>query len=196
MTVRSLGLSDSVRSPLLLIVLAGLGAAAHAGDEGNSRTDSACPRAEVLEHVLAQFRLYGPLSEKREYFGFIFRANAGIESSVTRGSVCGANQFCGLKTAPAAAGIPKGAKVLGEWHTHPHVEGSRNLSVEDVRGARINSRIRCYTAFYAASDGRIFAWDPRSSSVPTAMASRSELGNYRDAAPDTVAEVAIPPASR
>jgi hypothetical protein len=26
------------------------------------------------------------------------------------------------------------------------------------------------------------------------MASRSELGNYRDAAPDTVAEVAIPPA--
>jgi len=148
-----------------LIVLVGLSAAAHAEDEQHSSPDPACPRSEVLAHVQAQFRLYGPLSERREYFGFIYRSNGEVESSVAMGRVCGNNHVCGIKIAPAAKGIPAGAKVLGEWHTHPLVDGSRNLSVQDVRGAFHNRHIRCYTAFYSAPNGDIYRWDVSQTSV-------------------------------
>ena len=162
-----------------MIVLVGLSAAAHAEDDADSRPDPSCPRAAVLAHVQAQFRVYGPLSERREYFGFIFFSNDEIESSVAKGKICGTNHFCGLQTAPAAANIPKGAKVLGEWHTHPH-GGSRNLSAEDVRGAFRNRHIRCYSAFYSAPNGDIWRWDTSQTSVPTAMNTREYVGNHHD----------------
>lgn len=179
MTVQSLSSSDSVRSPFLLIVLVGLSAAAYADDEQDPGADRACPRAAVLAHVLAQFREYGPLSEKREYFGFIYLSNGEVESSVAKGRVCDSSYFCGVKTEPAAKGIPVGSKVLGEWHTHPH-GGSRNLSAEDVRGAFHNRHIRCYSAFYSAPNGDIYRWDTYQTSVPTAMNTREYVGNHHD----------------
>lgn len=191
MTVHPSSSWNSARSSFLLIVLVGLSAAAHAEDEQHSSPDPACPRSEVLAHVQAQFRLYGPLSERREYFGFIYRSNGELESSVAMGSVCGDNQFCGIKIAPAAKGIPAGAKVLGEWHTHPLVEGSRNLSVQDVRGAFHNRHIRCYTAFYSAPNGDIYRWDVSQTSVPTAMNTREYLGNHHD--PPVVAVAPLRP---
>ena len=131
-------------------------------------------------HVRQQFAVYGPQSQDREYFGFVFSLNGQVRSAVIRGSRCPHDRSCGIDTAKAARLIPPGAKVLGEWHTHPHEVKSRLLSMEDVRGAHANRRIRCYTAFYAASDGDIFGWDPARDSVPTAMASRIALGNYRE----------------
>jgi hypothetical protein len=67
---------------------------------------------------------------------------------------------------------------LGEWHTHPHQSGSRQLSKFDVRGANKNAHIRCYSAYYADPAGEIYGWDPASTSVMTAMASRVSLGRY------------------
>jgi len=189
MTVQSLSSSDSVRSPFLFILLAGLSAAAYAEDERDSSADPACPRVEVLAHVQAQFRLYGPLSERREYFGFVYRSNGEVESSVAIGNVCSSNQFCGLKIAPAAKAIPAGAKVLGEWHTHPRIDGSRNLSVADVRGAFQNRHIRCYSAFYSAPNGDIYRWDVSQTSVPTAMNTREYVGNHHDPPAVAVADL-------
>jgi hypothetical protein len=184
MTVQALSTTDSVWSLIwrfcFQIFLAGTYAAAHAEGNQESGADLECARAEVLAHVQEQFRLYGPLSLKREYFGFVYRFNGAIQSSVTQGHVCGTNHACGVDTTPAAKGIPPGAKVLGEWHTHPRDDGSRNLSTEDVRGAYGNRRIRCYTAHYSQPDGDIHSWDINSDSVPVAMVSRVRLGNYRD----------------
>ena len=157
-------------------------AAAQAEGDLESAADPACTHTEVFAHVLEQFRRYGPLSGEREYFGFIYRYNEVIQSSVIRGHVCGTNHVCGVDTRPAAKGIPPGAKVLGEWHTHPHVDGSRNLSAADVLGAYRNRRIRCYAAFYSQPDGDIHTWNVNVGSVPVAMASRVRLGNYRDPA--------------
>lgn len=137
-----------------------------------------CFRAEVETHVREQFALYGPLSERREYFGFIYRHHDVIQSAVTRSGECHEGN-CLTETAQAAALIPRGAKVLGEWHTHPH-DGSSLLSAEDVRGARNNQHIRCYSAFYSKPDGEILSWEPVSTSVPTAMASRAIVGNYAE----------------
>lgn len=78
-----------------------------------------------------------------------------------------------------SASVPLSAKVLGEWHTHPH-GGSRSLSKEDVRGAYNNHHISCYVAFYSTPSGEIYAWSPRHLSVPVAMASRMPLANYRE----------------
>jgi hypothetical protein len=161
------------------LALAGLCAAASAEEIQESGADLACARAEVREHVLEQFRIYGPLSRNREYFGFIYRSQAGIQSSVIRGGACGTNDACGVDTAPAARGIPPGAKVLGEWHTHPQVVGSRVLSNADVLGAYRNRRIRCYSAYYSQPDGEILSWDVNTDSVPVAMNPTLTLGNWR-----------------
>jgi hypothetical protein len=77
----------------------------------------------------------------------------------------------------AGSRIPSGAKVLGEWHTHPH-GGAPQLSHHDERGAHRNRHVRCYTAFYSNPGGQIFAWNPAETSVPTAMASRERVGRY------------------
>ena len=81
--------------------------------------------------------------------------------------------------------------MLGEWHTHPLVDGSRNLSVQDVRGAFHNRHIRCYTAFYSAPNGDIYRWDVSQTSVPTAMNTREYLGNHHD--PPVVAVAPLRP---
>ncbi len=148
-----------------------------------------CFADEVEAHVLRQFGIYGPLSAEREHFGFIFRHDGGIGSAVSRGSPCRWTEACEVDTRVAAALIPKGAKVLGEWHTHPHVTGSQSLSPEDVRGANRNVRISCYRAFFSTSSGEIYSWNPHSTFVRMAMATSVRLGNYRQkAAPVHVAD--------
>jgi hypothetical protein len=102
-----------------------------------------CPLDAVDAHVREQIAKYGPLSSDREYFGFIFIVKGEIGSAITRGRLCYSHTSCAVDTALAAPRIPKGAKVLGEWHTHPKLS-SALLSDDDVRGAQNNRRIRCY----------------------------------------------------
>lgn len=148
-----------------------------------------CPQDEVEVHVFGQLRQYLPLSQVREYFGFVYRLGGQLGSSVVRGAICPNSRECGVDSRAAAVGIPAGAKVLGEWHTHPR-EASRALSDEDVDGAHANRHIRCYAAFYGAGDGKMYRWDPRQSSVAAAMASRERLQP-----PAAVAAVAQPKGS-
>ncbi len=140
---------------------------------------SECFTAEVEAHVLEQFRIYGPLSRKREYFGFIYRIDGVIGSAITRGIVCRWTEPCEVNTRRAAEKIPEGAKVLGEWHTHPHESGSLLLSDADVRGANDNRHIRCYRAFFSTSNGEVFSWDPNVVVVSVAMSNAIRQGNYR-----------------
>jgi proteasome lid subunit RPN8/RPN11 len=136
-----------------------------------------CASGVVVEHVLGQIAAYGPRSRGHEYFGFIYRHEGRIASAVVRGSGCPVPASCGVNTREAAAQIPARAKVLGEWHTHPH-GGSATLSREDVRGAHANRNIRCYAAFFAKPEGEICAWDPRRDSVAGAMSSCVAVGRY------------------
>jgi len=138
-----------------------------------------CFADEVEAHVLEQFSIFGPFSTDREYFGFIYRHEGVIASAVSRGGKCRGTQSCGVRTRAAAALIPKGARVLGEWHTHPRAMSAQNLSPEDVRGAYNNRHFHCYRAFYSESDGDIHSWNPHESSVLRAMASTVRLGSYR-----------------
>jgi len=138
-----------------------------------------CRRADVEAHARLQFSLYGPLSIDREYFGFIYLHGGAIGSAVIRGQKCPDRHRCGVNTSEAAARIPRGAKVLGEWHTHPQ-GGSGALSTDDVRGAHNNRHIRCYVAFYGKPTGEVYAWDPHQTSVPTAMTTRTPIGNFRE----------------
>jgi hypothetical protein len=138
-----------------------------------------CFTEEVEAHVIAQFRIHGPLSRDREYFGFVYRYEGKIESATARGTPCHSGQPCEVKTARAAAKIPKGAKVLGEWHTHPREFAADTLSLADVRGANDNRHIRCYRAFFSTSKGHIFTWDANATAVRAAMESMALLGDYR-----------------
>lgn len=144
-----------------------------------------CFTEEVEAHVIEQFQIHGPLSRDREYFGFVFRYQGKIESATERGRRCNSRQSCEVRTAGAAAKIPKGAKVLGEWHTHPREQGVETLSPEDVRGANDNRHIRCYRAFFSTPGGNILTWDTNATAVVAAMKTKVLLGNYRklDAAP-------------
>jgi hypothetical protein len=138
-----------------------------------------CLREQVDAHVRDQIRLYGPQSVRREYFAFVYVYQGAIASAVVRSSQCVNSGRCSVQTAASAQLIPKGAHVLGEWHTHPH-GGSGTLSMEDVRGAYNNRHLRCYAPYYAKPNGEILTWDPHKTSVPTAMASRVLIGNYSD----------------
>lgn len=151
---------------------------AQAEDAPRPAPQSECNIAAVISHVQEQFRIYGPKSQKHEYFGFIYRVDGQLASAVVRGNQCRGPDGCTVDTAPAAKRIPRQAKVLGEWHTHAHLNGSQRLSIEDVRGASRNAHIRCYSAYYAGPGGEIYGWDPGSSSVPVAMAKRTSLGTY------------------
>ena len=138
-----------------------------------------CHRVEVDAHVRQQFSIYGPLSIDREYFGFIFLHEGALGSAVVRGNSCARTFECGVNNSAAARAIPLGAKVLGEWHTHPK-GGSTTLSEADVTGAYRNRHIRCYVAFYGKPTGEVYSWDPQQTSVPTAMATRTLIGNFRE----------------
>ena len=162
-----------VFGPVWILLAASL--AARAGEA----TPTACFEDEVLLHVRAQFAFYGPRSSQYEYFGFIYRKDGRVESAVTHDFGCRGQMECVVNTAFALKRIPKGAKVLGEWHTHPHFHEADALSMEDVRGAQANRHIRCYTAFYSSHDGDIYRWDLDSPTVAVAMASRTWIGNYR-----------------
>ncbi len=140
-----------------------------------------CLPQVVDAHVLEQFRIYGPLSSRREYFGYIYRIGGLVRSATTHGSVCRWSEPCEVNTRRAASKIPGGAKVLGEWHTHPRESGSQRLSEADVRGANHNRRIRCYRTYFSTAHGDIFSWNPDAADVSTAMASAVGLGNYKGA---------------
>lgn len=142
-------------------------------------TPTACFEDEVLLHVRAQFAIYGPRSTQYEYFGFIYRKDGRIDSAVTHDFDCRGQMDCVVNTAFALARIPKGAKVLGEWHTHPQFHASDALTMEDVQGAQANRHVRCYTAFYSTPDGDIYRWNLDARTVADAMASRTRVGNYR-----------------
>jgi hypothetical protein len=137
---------------------------------------SGCYWPEVQTHVRHLYAIYGPMSIKNEFFGFIYRDGARVDSAVVRSRNCVLGN-CEVDVAIAAQRIPPGARVLGEWHTHPR-SGSWELSMLDVRGAYRNRNVACYAAYFSRPDGRIFAWDPSRTSVPTAMASLLLVGNY------------------
>ena len=139
-----------------------------------------CFKDEVLQHVREQFAIYGPRSSQYEYFGFIYHKDGRVESAVTHDVSCRGQMECVVNPVFALRRIPKGAKVLGEWHTHPHFHEADVLSIEDVRGAQANRHIRCYTAFYSSADGDIFRWNLDAPSVAAAMASRTRLGSYHE----------------
>lgn len=151
---------------------------AGAWDGATARPAITCDPAAVVAHVREQFQIHGPLSAKNEYFGFIYRLDGQIASAVVRGKRCRAVDNCSIDAEAAARQIPLRAKILGEWHTHAHLSGSRMLSARDVVGAGQNSHLSCYAAFYSTPDGEIYGWDPRSSSVVSAMGSRVSLGRY------------------
>ncbi len=140
----------------------------------------ACPEGEVVAHVREQLTIYGPRSLDREYFAFIYRDGDSLKSAVMQGSKCAGPSNCSINTREAAKAIPQGAKVLGEWHSHPVANGSNYLSPEDVWGAWRNRKIRCYSAYYAAADGSMYSWNPETTSTLEAMRSRVLLGNYRE----------------
>lgn len=150
-----------------------------ASRSGAQSDESDCLRKEVEAHVLEQFTIYGPKSANHEYFGFVYRHDGVLASAVTRSRPCHAAK-CVVDSAEALRSMPRSAKVLGEWHTHPH-GGSPGLSKEDVRGAYNNRHIRCYQAFYSTPGGAIYTWSPNQMSVPVAMASRAPIGNYKEA---------------
>ncbi len=131
-----------------------------------------------MRHVRTQFAHYGPRSDTSEYFGFIYRHEGLISSAVTSGSDCRGFSDCTVNPAFALRRIPKGAKVLGEWHTHPRI-GAFELSGDDVRWAHANFRVRCYSAYYSTPDGTVWHWDPVQSTVAAAMSSRVEIGRFR-----------------
>jgi proteasome lid subunit RPN8/RPN11 len=139
---------------------------------------SECLRKEVEAHVRDQFSVYGPRSVDHEYFGFVYLHDGIIGSAVVRSRRCQGSK-CVVDSAEALRSMPRSAKVLGEWHSHPH-DGSAGLSREDVRGAHNNRHISCYLAFYSTPEGEIYSWDPKQVSVPVAMASRAPLGNYNE----------------
>jgi hypothetical protein len=153
---------------------------ARAGDA----TPAGCFEDEVLLHVRAQFAVYGPRSSDYEYFGFVYRKGGRIDSAVTSTHSCRDQSECVVNTAFALRRIPKGAKVLAEWHSHPHFHGLDTLTPDDVSGARANRHIRCYSAFYSSSRGDIYRWSLDSLTVPEAMASRILVGNYRKSVQD------------
>lgn len=161
-------------------------ATAVAGDPAEFRNSAqeSCGLDSIDAHVREQLAAYGPQSVDREYFGFIYSFEGTVSSAVTAGRSCAQRTACFIDTSAAAALLPRGAKPLGEWHTHPHQGKAAMLSHEDVRGAWHNRGIRCYAAYYGQPDGDIYAWDPRQTSVPTAMGTTVLIGNYfRDAAP-------------
>jgi len=160
---------------LLRALLASLLLACCAGATA-ADADCECDRDEIAAYARLEFEIYGPLSMNVEYFGFIFHDGARLGSAVIRSRRCESGE-CLIHVDEAGRMIPKGAKVLGEWHTHPH-DGAPQLSHHDVRGAFRNRHVRCYTAFYSNPGGEIFAWNPAETSVPTAMASREHVGGY------------------
>jgi len=144
-----------------------------------------CLSDSVEAHVRQQFATFGPLSVNHEYFGFIYRVGATIESAVVHGSRCVARS-CVIDIARAGALIPTDAVIVGEWHTHPR-GGEARLSEQDVLGAYRNRNLGCYAAFYSEPDGAIYSWNPRRGMVNTAMASRTRIGNYTAARQGIVA---------
>jgi hypothetical protein len=136
----------------------------------------ACFVQEPQAHVRQQFSIYGPMSIDHEFFGFIYRRSASIDSAVVRSRFCVLGN-CVLDVTVAGERLSAGVQVLGEWHTHPRA-GSASLSMLDVRGAWQNRNVTCYAAFFSRPDGEIFAWNPRQDSVPAAMASLRRVGNF------------------
>ncbi len=167
-----------LRTVLASIVLVSLAATAAADpSDHRHKAPAKCALQAVHQHAREQFARFGPQSSHREYFGFIYLFDGKVASAVVRGKECRSSDRCTTNTAEAARAIPKGARLLGEWHTHPSSIGSHALSIHDVRGVRPLRHIPCYQAYYSTPRGEIYAWDVTQTSVPAAMATRVPLGN-------------------
>jgi RHS repeat-associated protein len=134
-------------------------------------------------HAVSQMREFGPQSKSNEFFGYIYGKDGKLESSWKQGSKCrdgaGVCTMSEAKLNEAKAGIPSGAKVYGEWHTHNH-GGSPALSEADANGAYANRNIKFYSAYYADSNGNMYRWDPTKRNAIRANASKVYLGNYNE----------------
>lgn len=168
---------------LLNLILILACAAATAADDSEQRhvAPNTCATAALHEHVREQFAEFAPQSTHREYFGLIYLFDGRLASAVVRGKECRRSDRCVIDITSAARSIPRGARLLGEWHTHPRM-GSHELSADDVRGARRFRRIPCYQAFYSTPLGEMYSWDVAQTSVPAAMATRVHLGKLPDPA--------------
>lgn len=172
-------LPRALRLHFTALVLFAATAAAGSPDSRHEAT-AACALDRVHGHVRDQFAQFGPQSANREYFGFIYLFDDQVASAVVRGKECRSADRCITRIDAAARAIPKGAKLLGEWHTHPMSSGSSALSADDVRGARHYRHIPCYEAYYSTPRGEIYMWNVTRTSVPSAMATRVHLGNLSD----------------
>lgn len=164
-----------IRRLSLAIVVLSMAIQGHATDLAAD-----CSQAVLEDHVREQFALYGPRSGRYEYFGFLYLHEGVIGSAVTRSRACPKGR-CAVNSARAIGSVPRTAKLLGEWHTHPR-DGSRSLSIDDVRGAFNNRHIKCYRAFYSTPSGEIYQWSVDRISVPLAMASRVRIGDFNQSA--------------
>src|SRR5262245_15197253 len=110
--IRESDVNRLIRSSTAALVRAALGFFMFAATAAaNPSTD--CELDAVHEHVREQFANFGPLSSRREYFGFIYLFDGRIASAVVRGSECRNGDRCTVNTAGAARAIPKGARLLG-----------------------------------------------------------------------------------
>jgi len=164
-------MNPAIRLCLTLILIA-CSACAHPAS-----FSTMCPHEELDAHVRGELAVYGPQSGKHEYFAFIYRLEGRFGSAVVQGRDCLSLDNCVVNPARALAQVPKGATLVGEWHTHPHI-GAPSLSSMDVRGAHLIAHINCYTPYYSTPLGAIYAWNPHKDSVTTAMNSRVLVGAY------------------
>jgi hypothetical protein len=104
---------------------------------------------------------YNPYSvaENREYAGLIYRTTAGKIGSTpaVQGPQCTAGASCGISPFAAIEALPRGADILGEYHTHgaddPGDPGNwEDFSEGDIH--RSNNRgISTYRGMYLGTPG-------------------------------------------
>lgn len=136
---------------------------------------------QVDAFVLDQFNTYGPQSARHEHFAFVYWIDGQISQSHI--STRCTNQYaCTLNPARSLKDVPAHAKIVGEWHTHPH-DGSRTLSIHDAQGAfaigeQVRSHGRPYWAYYSDPSGHVFRWDTTTRDTLEANRSRVQVGTY------------------
>ncbi|HEU4601572.1 MAG TPA: hypothetical protein VFS24_06375 [Steroidobacteraceae bacterium] len=139
-------------------------------------------REEIESFVLAQFKIFGPQSKRTEHFAFVYWHDGELAQAHIYARCSSTSDRCTTNPKRAIQAVMPGAKILAEWHSHPH-NGSRLLSPDDAQGAfsigeQIRSRGREYFAYYSDPTGRVFRWDTTTPDVNKANRSRVEVGSY------------------
>lgn len=136
---------------------------------------------QVDAFALEQFHIYGPQSARFEHFAFVYWLD-GVLSQSHISARCTNSYACTINPARSLNEIPKRAKLLAEWHTHPH-DGARTLSIHDVQGAhaigeQVRKYGRDYRAYYSDPAGHVFRWDTTTRDTLAANRSRVQIGSY------------------